>query len=782
MGFEMSKIKSMETPLLDILLTDQKQIMQALAKRKKKVIEKTISASSSELLDQKVELEIKDGWSICKKKKKSKSPRLLLERDKPLDEQLEDELWCIAARMGFDELSCGRNFTIQVGGGLEPRQIDALAKDHDTVILVECTQVELPKKKNMAHLIEKIESIKSKIASSINSHYGTTPKLKIRWVIATRNIQWSDADLKKAEAAKIVVLREQEIEYYTILSEKYKKGAKYQFLAHLFSNEEIPGLKDFTVPATRGKMGGTTFYNFLIKPSELLKIAYVSHKTSRNAEAFDTYQRMLEPKRLKNIANYIDNGGQFPTNIVVNIKTSSELTFHIREKIGDSAVGTLHLPNKYATAWVIDGQHRLYGYAFSKRARKKDDKTTFPVLAYQNLPDSKEASLFVDINNEQVRVRKDLLIELYSSLKWDSEDPKDRAEALRSRIILSLDQRKTSSIYGRLKTTGKKKTNRCCLTLTNFNDGLAENGLLCEIKGAALKFGPLYCSAKSEPKETLEKAVDTLSGYLMFFAEALPDHWEAGDAPQGYLCTNLGIRALLKVLKEICKHISKKDELELDLYDSEMVLEKVRPFVQPIIEYFKKASPENLKLFKDSSKAGVNKSSLNMLKFIHDRFKDFCPEDLMKYLDSIDEEGTKEARLQLDEIQGRLFKVTIALLKKKYGEADEQWWWQGIPSKIREECLRQQNNDQGAKAKEQYLYLLDYQAIAANDWDYFKDYYSFSKDGGKSKQLEWVVKLNKVRQTTHHPEKWPATKEQVAFVKEYYAKIIEKFVLPDKTS
>jgi hypothetical protein len=67
----------------------------------------------------------------------------------------------------------------------------------------------------------------------------------------------------------------------------------------------------------------------------------------------------------------------------------------------------------------------------------------------------------------------------------------------------------------------------------------------------------------------------------------------------------------------------------------------------------------------------------------------------------------------------------------------------------------------------------------AYDWELFKEYYSFSKDGGKGKQLDWLVKLNKIRQTTHHTPKWPATKEQVNFVSEYYLKIIERFKLPE---
>lgn len=770
------KTTTLRSPLLTNLLIDQKKISQVLTKRRKTVIEKTVSAGRAELLEEKVAVEIKDGWRISKRRKKAKSCRL--ERDKPLDEQLEDELWCIAAKMGFDELSLDRNFTISIDDGLEPRQIDVFAKDRETAILIECTQAETPKKKNMSHLTEKIESIKGKVAYSINSHYGNEPKLKIRWVIATRNIEWSTADLKKAEFAKVIVLRDQEIDYYSKLSSHLKKGAKYQFLSHLFSQENISGL-NIEVPATRGNMGGFKFYNFIIKPSDLLKVAYVGHKASRNIEDLGTYQRMLQPKRLANIAKYIDSGGSFPTNIVINVKAAGGLNFSLKEKVGEYAVGTLKLPNKYASAWVVDGQHRLYGYAHSKRAAKIDDKTTFPVLAYENLPSSNEARLFVDINYEQVRVPKNLLIELYSNLKWDSEDVNERNAAIRSRIILSLNQRKTSPICGYIKTAGAQKTKKSFLTLANLDAGLAENKLLGEIKASKFKPGPLYNSSSENPTDTLNKVVDVLAGYLSFFADALPSHWAATDKPQGYLCSNLGIRALLRVLSELLEHIELVNRIDLDMYDARAVLEYIKPYVEPIIAYFEKASSDNLKSFKGSSKAGVSRSAVLMMKFIHDKFNDFCPETLGQFLDSIDEEGTIHARNQIDEIQKKLFKVTIKLLKDKYGEEGKKWWYEGVPNAVRESCLKQQNADKGLKEAEQYLYLIDYHSIASNNWDLFKEFLSFSKDGGKTKQLEWLIKLNHIRQTTHHAEKWPATKDDVAFVNEYYSKIIERFTLPE---
>ncbi len=85
----------------------------------------------------------------------------------------------------------------------------------------------------------------------------------------------------------------------------------------------------------------------------------------------------------------------------------------------------------------------------------------------------------------------------------------------------------------------------------------------------------------------------------------------------------------------------------------------------------------------------------------------------------------------------------------------------------------------GQKDKEQYLFLVDYKTIAAFRWEeLFKKYYSFTKDGGKEKQLKWLVDLNKIRTITHHREKWPATKDQVTYVREIHAKVIDQFVLP----
>lgn len=323
------------------------EIASELRRRKSKDQFQVVSAANKKIIAEKVEAEIKDGWRVVRKN--AKSTRMA--KPKPADEQLEDEVWSILAQMGFKEMSKGRKFTIAVEDGLEPRQIDVYAKDDETVIIVECTQRDTPGKKNMSNLIEKIRAIRESVFKSMKKLYGQQTRLKVKYAIATRNIAWSEADLDKCKEAQIAVIADGEIEYYASLVQHLKKAARYQFLAHMFGGQKIDGLARQVV-ATRGKMGGETFYTFLIPPDELLKIAYVGHKASRDIESLETYQRMLQPKRLNKIAEYINDGGKFPTNIVINLKTGKKtpLRFDIIEKFENETLGKLSLPSNYASA------------------------------------------------------------------------------------------------------------------------------------------------------------------------------------------------------------------------------------------------------------------------------------------------------------------------------------------------------------------------------------------------------------------------------------------------
>jgi DNA sulfur modification protein DndB len=771
------------------LITEQDEITATLRKRKKKVIEDTIKAKNLDLLDEKLAVEEKDGWRLLRKNKAS----YRIARDKPHNEQLEDEVWCILAQMQFKEMSDGRHFKIQTNKETEPRQIDVFAKDDETAIYVECTQKDEPGGKRMAPLIEKIISIQDKVTKSLHAHYGKTPKLKQGWVIATRNIGWSDADLEKAKAAKITVLRDTELDYYVKFMRLYKLAAKYQLLAHLFANEKILGL-ELVVPATKGNMGGVDFYNFLIKPVDLLKISHVSHKASRDIQDINTYQRMLNPKRLVNIAQYIDNGGQFPTNIVVNVRTkkNKKLRFEKIDNIGDSAFGRLHLPNQYASVMVIDGQHRLYGYAHSERIiNGKEGKATVPVLAYENLEPTKEARLFVDINCEQVKVPRNLLHEIYATLYWDSDDFELQLEALCSKILMVLNANPSSPIYDRVKMTSKDQTYLRCLTPANFVGALKENKFFGEEKKTGFVPGPLTDSSSDDLKKTMKKAVGVIDGYLGFFAKTIRYHWDLGNTKKekegliGYLATNEGVRALFRVLKSLLVHIQQEDGVDIDRLDSEDLIPKLEKYCKPIADVFETPTYDTVAMFRSrSGQKGVRQNMMFMQNFINKQYPEFNPPGLAEYLDTIDVEGTKEAKELIGDLLIQMQKFVLHKLKERYPGKNPagkpNWWFDGVPLAVRKACMERYEAEKGVKEPEQYIDIIDFHTIATRHWKgFFDELFTFEKDGGKDKKLQWIQRLNAIRNITHHETKWPASKEEVAFIRDIYKKGMGRFVIPE---
>lgn len=752
------------------------EIKTELRKRKQKDVFQRVTGSTKKLIAQKVELEEEDGWRTVRKNLKSTR----MARAKPPDEQLEDEVWCVLAQMGFKEMSRGRQFTIIVDDALPPRQIDVFAKDDETVMIVECTRRNAPGTRSMAPLIEKIQAIREGLHNSILRAYGRQPRLKVKPVIATRNIAWSNVDLAKCAAAQIGVLTDGELDYYLELVKHIKQAARYQFLAHMFGGQKIEGLTK-EVLATQGKMGGDTFYTFLIRPDELLKIAYVGHKASRDIENLATYQRMLQPHRLRKIGQYINDGGKFPTNIVVNLKTAkgTKLQFERKGKHGDEAWGTLHLPPNYASAWIIDGQHRLYGYVYARDAGGfHDDSTALPVLAYENLPAEKEMNLFIDINSKQVKVRTALLVELYADLHWCSSNPAEALQALHSRIASRLNSMKTSPLHERMVVTGKKKTHHRCLTTTSIQAGLRKANLLAtSSKGGSLP-GPLSTAKLDDYDANLSKALSVLSDCLGMFSTELANHWQLGDAPGGYLCTNNGIRALFHVIEDVAVHFRTTDHTDLCFFSANETFAEIKPYLQALVDYFKDAPTQEFQTFRDfgSSLAAVRRQAYGLEAHIQERIPSFSPPGLQKYLDTRDEEGTADASAKIRKIQQRLFDYVVGALKEHHGTKKKAWWTEGIPVAIQKDCTLRWIDKGREGEEESQLYLINYISICHHNWDLFKAVISLDAHNRDNKKAntKWIIRLNDIRNITAHPERGALSTEQVAFVNECLEKV-EKF-------
>lgn len=746
--------------------------------KSKSADEKTVSAASVDALAPKISAEEADGWRVIRRN--AKSARLA--KDKSIDRQLEDDVWSLLYRMGFKELNFDRNFFIQGSDDAPKRQLDVFAKDDETVFIVECTHARDVGPKSVKTLLDKIAAIRPEVIKAVQKHYGRGSKLKIKFAIATRNIEWRGADRALAESTRIPIITEEDLNYFNRLTGILKHAARFQFLGRYFEGEKIEGLRT-KVPATRGQIGNRTFYNFLISPHDLLRISYISHMSKASNDDLETYQRMVKPSRLTAIGRYIDDGGTFPTNIVINFKRE-DLHFDIQERFDNTATGILSLPGQYGSAWIVDGQHRLYGYAYASR-KPEDDRSVVSVLAYKNLPVREEIELFVDINTQQVKVNRNLVNEIVSSLNVEDIDARKRLDAMCARVALRLDSHSTSPIKDRILTVAQEKSHARCLTLTSLADGIAENNLLGSLyrapKGGETMIiaGPL-----SEPsvdsKLTMNKAVDTLSRYYALFATNLESHWALGDDKGGYLCTNLGLRALTQLLRRLIAFVERKESVSASTLDPEDIASRVKPYVDSVVEFFKTANANDVARFRNrgSSLQSVDQNCMQMMAIIHAAKGDaFDSVEVREWVQSQDAEGTKLAREMIDEINRILFKDVVETLKTKFGDSEKEWWMKGVPPKVRMDCDKQFNESSGEHERWQFLYLVSYVDIVlySDNWEAFKEHYDFYGRGKKADRVRWIVKVNKARQITHHAEKGPLSRDQVEFVRRVHT-LVREFI------
>ena len=107
---------------------------------------------------------------------------------------------------------------------------------------------------------------------------------------------------------------------------------------------------------------------------EITKNCLCIHRAKGKQTDVDTYQRLLKRSRILDIRDYVTNGGYFPTNIVLNIRSRRPLQFdkaatppNVDSSIGN--IGWLSLPAEYKSAWIIDGQHRLFAYANTEHSK-----------------------------------------------------------------------------------------------------------------------------------------------------------------------------------------------------------------------------------------------------------------------------------------------------------------------------------------------------------------------------------------------------------------------------
>lgn len=581
---------------------------------------------------------------------------------------------------------------------------------------MECKATENIKQASFKKEIGEICLYKEGVMRTLKQIYGNEKKVK--FIFATRNYTFPDGceDEKRLNENKIFQFTENTYDYVNSLIKAYKSTVIYQFYGLMFQHERINNEK-IRIPALRGTMGGHEYYMLSIEPAKLLKIGFVLHRTKVNNQiSMPTYQRLLVPSRLKGIGEFIDKGGYFPNTVIVNFDDSNRKNRVLFEQAaggGDDTktkLGYLTIPNAYCIAYIIDGQHRVYGYAGSKYK----DTNTIPVVAFSGLPSDEQLKIFMDINEHQKAVSPGLRLDLIEDLNWNSPRLDSRLKALRSSIIKQLASG-NNSVLARKISIGEDTAK---LTFKPFDTALSQSSLLP--KATSKEFTKytdvcLYntkCVEHNKAMNDSQKRISNLikECYAYVYYRMNDEHAEEYEK---FIECNRGTYAFVSLISSFNEHLIQLGELTQDSSTKEQV-EKMSPYLDALIDYICNMPTDDKSQILLIKGAGAD--TLWLRKYqnaIRKQIPSYNPEGLDGWLETQDkglqEEGKSCGKLIEKYVKSRVLRK----LEELYGVT-----WENQIKSIKGRCLMRMDDSEDVDDQDwtDYMNLQDFKEIIDSRW------------------------------------------------------------------
>jgi len=169
------------------------------------------------------------------------------------------------------------------------------------------------------------------------------------------------------------------------------------------------------------------------------------------------YQRILSPEKLNSIRDFLNKAKDKAT-------FPNAITVVLSKDIGHSPKGDytqLSIPKAYGSVEVIDGQHRLFGYANSKLKDSELEHAHLLVVGLQFLTNTERtltqwsAKTFVEVNRTQTKVPSQLIL-LISNSVMGERNPK----ALAARVLVELNTQVGGPLHDIFLTRPFQRKNR----------------------------------------------------------------------------------------------------------------------------------------------------------------------------------------------------------------------------------------------------------------------------------------------------------------------------------
>lgn len=711
-----------------------------------------------------VETFLQNGWEIFGEPLKTKT---VLRKKKTYEQKFKDDIWCQFYNLGYRIFNSDENIILPFSKNPDDRKsIDIIAINNETIFLIECKSNE---KAGPARLTKDEFDLLSiqldGLKKGLWQIFGRDKKIK--FVFATRNLRITDSShIEKLEKTNSFYYNDNTYDYINNLIKSYKNVAFYQFLGLIFKNELINNNK-IEIPSVRGRMGKKEYYMFSIEPSLLLKMGFILHRTKANESEFPTYQRLLMPKRLAGITKFINNGGYFPNSIILNFNSKKHkihFEANSRDNNSYSCSGTLKIPNSYGIAYIIDGQHRVYGYANSEYK----ESNTIPVVAFINLDTMEQLEIFMDINENQKAVNPSLRLDLAEDLNWESDRADSRLIALKSSITKKIANSESSPLFNKV-SVGEDKS---ILTFKPFMSALTSSGLLPTAKGNkyyedTLK-GSLYdISNQDHNKEMLiarKRIVDYIISCYQFVES---DYSDIFERDKYLILSNRGTFAFISLLGSLNTFVTEQKLITIESSNLERFT-AIKKYLKALMDGISKISREEEE--KQLSLLGSG-ADIKWLRFfqslINNVYPEYNPSELIDWNERQNEEYQKNGRSYIKDVERYMKTIILDNLKILFGDN-----WELEINKIKTACQQRANDENEKNYKEnidkrvewtEMFNINDYKTIIENYWTKkpeenlngfvaFEKHFAIDIGQGKNKKdlLKWISFFNSYRNQLAH--------------------------------
>jgi DNA sulfur modification protein DndB len=588
------------------------------------------------------------------------------------------------------------------GGGplckLSGFQTDAYGIFGKVALVLECKTTARNKRININQAVDKLAGRRPALRRALREKYGKQLKY-FRFVIVVGN----------ASAIAPYNRRSKKPRDISVWTPKYFDAV--ESLASGIGNKAVPYiLKELRIsnlraslnekkpyellPAIRVSPDGTknsgTIYSFFAPARSLLDLCYVARVESDQPRA---YQRLLNRSRLKKIRKFINGSGTFKNSVVLSIPSKAHFQRRSAARIGTvrGAYGILRIPYVPASMWIIDGQHRIYGFLGANRNRLN---APIPVVGVQNLNNFEQGRIFVDINGNQKPVDVNLLWDLYSQLY------SDQPSGVISSMVKEMAFKKASLLYRRIYVPGSSVRSRRYydIYLANICEAIEKQAILQAAigLGAKVKLDFLPLPRVQRAASIVRRKLNVLCRSLKVICRQLGERkwWDR------FFLSNNGISIVIRLLRELLIF----EKIGFDLKELRAALKG------PLKRYLEHMDGRIDEVLRNtSSEAGRDNVALDIFAQIRQERDGFAAQKLRAARKFTGDDAFQK-------IIGNFEKSMREIIRKKLQPGVADWWHERIPPDVQEkaEAAWEKGSRKGERLDR--VDMSDYIRIISRNW------------------------------------------------------------------